>query len=449
MEAKNVIGKLYYSNVIAQFVQEELQFTKRSNLMDNNNALKVFPTHSKQSVYGFGSSFTEATGYVFNQMSEKTKTELLNLYFSKDHSGYNLARMPIQSCDFSLGNYSYVQTEEELLNEQYDFSHDEKNVIPFIKAALKINPEIVFMASPWSPPAFMKTNNDMNGGGYLKKEYYPAWAKIIHAYLDFYLSHGIKIQKFSVQNEPVMIKQWDSCLYENFDEADFAVNYLKKELKNTPHEEIELYIWDHDKDGLIEWVDETFRHPQFREAIAGIAFHWYSGDHFEQVQYIAEKYPEKDLLFTEGCVPQEGFSSHVEINHGNIYIHDLIHNFKNGTTGYIDWNILLDSTGGPNHMGNTCEAPIMYDVAEDRLQVNLSYHYIKHFSHFVASGAKVIYSSVYDSTIDQVAFVNSDGQRVLIAFNNSEVAKSFRVIEGEFEVEITLEKKQVVTLVWE
>jgi glucosylceramidase len=100
-------------------------------------------------------------------------------------------------------------------------------------------------------------------------------------------------------------------------------------------------------------------------------------------------------------------------------------------------------------MGNTCEAPIMYDVAEDRLQVNLSYHYIKHFSHFVASGAKVIYSSVYDSTIDQVAFVNSDGQRVLIAFNNSEVAKSFRVIEGEFEVEITLEKKQVVTLVWE
>lgn len=441
-------GTLYTSDAKEQFVTSEVTFNKRTNLMDNSTSLKVFPKHEKQEIYGFGSSFTEGTGHVFNQMSKERQTELVKLYFGQDGSRYNLARMPIQSCDFSLGNYAYVQNKEDVLAENYDFSHDEEKIIPFIKACQKVNPDIIFMASPWSPPAFMKTNNDMNGGGFLKKEYYQDWAKMIHAYLDFYLSHGIAVQKFSVQNEPVMIKQWDSCLYENFDEADFAVNYLKKELKNTPHEHIQLYIWDHDKDGLIEWADETFKNPQFREQIDGVAFHWYSGDHFEQLQYLTETYPEKDLLFTEGCVPQEGFDSSVETKHGQVYIHDLIQNFKYGVTGYIDWNILLDITGGPNHMGNTCEAPIMYDLEKDSLQLNLSYYYIKHFSQFVSPGARVIYSSVYDSTIDQVAFINPDGQRILVAYNNSDIKKSFNVIEGKWTNNVTLNPHQAMTFIW-
>lgn len=441
-------GRLYLSDVTIQHQEKKFSFKERTNFTDNGESLKIFPKHPKQKVYGFGSSFTEGSGHVFNQMSEETQKKLIDLYFSESGSRYNLARMPIQSCDFSLGNYSYVSSEGDLDQQKFDFSHDEATIIPFIKACQRENPDIIFMASPWSPPAFMKDNDNMNGGGYLKKEYYQAWAEVIHAYMDFYLAHGIAIQKFSVQNEPVMVKKWDSCLYESFDESDFAVNYLKKELKNTPHEHVQLYIWDHDKDGLIEWADSSFSQNQFREEIDGIAFHWYSGDHFEQLQYLAEKYPEKDLLFTEGCVPQAGFDDKNQANHGKVYIHDMIQNFKCGTRGYIDWNILLDITGGPNHMGNTCEAPIMYDKAEDQLQINLSYYYIAHFSRFIDPGARVIYSSVYDSTIDQVAFLNPDGKRVLILYNNSSQDKAFRIVEGDMEGELNLKAEQTATLTW-
>lgn len=439
-------GKIFRSTVEHPMASENVVFKNREP--NNENTLKVFTEKPKQKIQGFGSSFTEGCGYVFNQMDQADQEKLIKLYFGKDGNHYNMARIPIQSCDFSLGNYEYVSNEQNLHDGKLNFSHDQEYIIPFIKASLAENPEIIFMASPWSPPAFMKTNQDMNKGGYLKKEYFADWARIVHAYFDFYLEHGIKIKKFSVQNEPVMVKPWDSCLYTNHDEADFLLSYLKAELENTPHEDILFYIWDHDKDGLLEWSDEMFADERFRSVVDGIAFHWYSGDHFEQVAYLEKNYPEKDLLFTEGCVPLEGFSDETQKVHGNTYIHDLINNFKFGTTGYIDWNILLDQNGGPNHMDNACEAPIMYDLEQKKLIVNYSYTCIQHLSRFVQRGASVVYSSVYDSKLEQVAFVNPDGSKVLVVYNHSEQEQSFRMIDGENEAAITLRGMEIITVVW-
>ncbi|WP_265457042.1 glycoside hydrolase family 30 protein [Enterococcus sp. HY326] len=439
-------AKIFTSSLNSQFEEKVQDFSLRSP--DNSNVIKVFPNKPKQIINGFGSSFTEGAGVVFNSMTEKTQDELIDLYFSNQGSNYNMARMPIQSCDFSLGNYQYVDSLKDVQSGNFNFNRDDENIIPFIKKALERNPDIIFMSSPWSPPSFMKTNNDMNKGGYLKEEYYEAWADIIKAYLDHYLENGIKVQKFSVQNEPVAIKQWDSCLYTNYQEAYFAVKVLKKKLANTPHDGMEYYIWDHDKDGLIEWADQSFSNEEFRKNIDGVAFHWYTGDHFEQLDYLYRNYPEKDLLFSEGCVPQtEGTVENIT-NHGDVYIHDLINNFKNGMSSYIDWNILLDSKGGPNHMGNTCEAPIQYEKETDKLIFNLSYYYIRHFSHFIKKGACVVYSSSYNQNIEQVAFKNLDESIVLVLYNRSEKEETFRILEGNKELEMTLKAKEVSTVIW-
>jgi glucosylceramidase len=441
-----VNGKAYFSNVDEQFREKEVIFSDRKST--NDKVLKVFSNRLKQQITGFGGSFTEGAGVVFNSMSKESQNQLINLYFSKSGCNYNLARMPIQSCDFSLDNYAYVNSQSDLDDGKFDFSHDDQCIIPFIKAGLKVNPDIIFMSSPFSPPAFMKTNHNMNEGGYLKEEYYQDWAEVIYQYLLHYAKQGIKISKFSVQNEPVATKIWDSCLYSNYQEAYFAVKVLKEKLKNTPFNELEYYIWDHDKDGLIEWAEETFTNEEFRLGIDGLAFHWYTGDHFEQLQYLVEKYPEKDLLFSEGCVPQEEVTKANQNAHGDVYIHELINNFKYGTTAYIDWNLLLFNTGGPNHKDNTCEAPIQYIEETDSLRINLSYYYVKHFSHFVTSGAKVAYSSAFSSYIEQVAFVNLDGTKVLVAYNRSNQAEDFRVIDGKKEATVQLSAHEVVTLSW-
>lgn len=439
--------KAYFSNGETQFREEILIFTDRT--ASSEKVLKIFPDRPKQTITGFGGSFTEGAGIVFDSMSEKTKQQLLSLYFSPSGSRYNLARMPIQSCDFSNSNYSYVQSEDDLADNNFDFSRDDDTIIPFIKAALDINPDIVFMASPFSPPAFMKSNQDMNGGGTLREEYYEEWAEVIYQYLLHYRKNGIVIKKFSVQNEPVAAKVWDSCLYSNAQEAYFAVEVLQKRLKDTPFKNLEYYIWDHDKDGLLQWADETFQTEKYRLKINGLAFHWYTGDHFEQLQYIADKYPEKDLLFSEGCVPQEDSTRNNQLYQGDTYIHDLINNFKYGTTSYIDWNLLLFDNGGPNHKNNFCEAPLQYKKSSDEILINLSYYYIKHFSHFIAPGAKVVYSSVFDARIEQVAFINPNGGKVLVAYNRNNETCAFRVIDGQKETVVNLKSHEVMTLSWD
>ncbi len=191
-------GRLISSDPYRQqfLVERAVSFSHRQR--DCSELISVLPRHALQQIDGFGGSFTEGAGVVFNSMSEKTKAQFLSLYFSAQEHNYTLARMPIQSCDFSLGNYAYVDSSADLQQGRLSFSRDEAHLIPLISGALRLNPHMKLMASPWSPPAFMKTNNDMNGGGKLRRECYADWADIIINYLLEYRRHGINVQALSV-----------------------------------------------------------------------------------------------------------------------------------------------------------------------------------------------------------------------------------------------------------
>ena len=411
--------------------------------------VKVYPDVTYQEILGMGGAFTEAAAYTYSRMSEEKQKDLIALYFGEKGNQYNFCRTHIQSCDFSLGNYAYVEDKADKELATFSMERDKKYLIPLIKAAIQKNSEINLLASPWSPPAFMKTNGEMNHGGLLKKEYYSMWADMIVKYIDEYEKLGIKISRLTIQNEPAAVQLWDSCVYTATEEAEFAVGFLRPALDKSNHKDIKINIWDHNKEIMLERARESFSVPGADAAIDGIAFHWYSGDHFEVLQETGREFSEKELIFTEGCVEYSRYASDNQVRHAEMYAHDIIGNFKAGMNAFIDWNMILDEKGGPNHVGNYCDAPIMCDTATDTIDVKLSYYYIGQFSRFIKPGAKRMLTSSFNKNIEAVGFLNPDGEKVLVLLNASEQDMEFIVTDKTNSCPMNLEKHSIMTICWQ
>lgn len=438
--------KCYKSNEQKQFDTSELSFVGDDRA--EMSLIKVYPKETRQTILGFGGAFTEAAAETMNSMSADKKEQFLQACFAAEGNQYNFCRTHIQSCDFSLGNYAYVEDPEDKNLETFTLERDNQYLIPMIKDALAINPDIQLLASPWSPPAFMKSNQEMNHGGVLKKEYYQMWADMIVKYVEEYEKLGITIHRISVQNEPKAIQTWDSCLYTGEEEGIFATEYLRKTLDAQGYSDIVIVIWDHNKDCILERADETFSVVGANESVGAIGFHWYTGDHFEALDAVKTKYPDKELIFTEGCVEYSRFKSNNQVKNAEMYLHDMIGNLNQGMNGYIDWNLVLNAQGGPNHVGNFCDAPIMYDKDNDQLDIKLSFHYIGHLSRFVKKGAKRILVSRYTDQVDAVGFVNPDGEKVVVLMNRTENDLKMQVCEEKKVCDITLTAHSVITLCW-
>ena len=438
--------KCYKSNEQKQFDTSELSFVGDDRA--EMSLIKVYPKETRQTILGFGGAFTEAAAETMKSMSSDKKEQFLQACFAAEGNQYNFCRTHIQSCDFSLGNYAYVEDPEDKNLETFTLERDNQYLIPMIKDALAINPDIQLLASPWSPPAFMKSNQEMNHGGVLKKEYYQMWADMIVKYVEEYEKLGIAIHRISVQNEPKATQTWDSCLYTGEEEGIFATEHLRKTLDAHGYSNIVIVIWDHNKDCILERADETFSVVGANESVGAIGFHWYTGDHFEALDAVRTKYPDKELIFTEGCVEYSRFKSNNQVKNAEMYLHDMIGNLNQGMNGYIDWNLVLNAQGGPNHVGNFCDAPIMYDKDNDQLDIKLSFHYIGHLSRFVKKGAKRILVSRYTDQVDAVGFVNPDGEKVVVLMNRTENDLKMQVCEEKNVCDITLTAHTVITLCW-
>lgn len=434
--------KIYTTSVKEKFSVTEVALSDRPKA--EMTLIKLYPEEKKQEVLGFGGAFTESSAYVWKNMSKNSQEKLMNLYFGPDSNKYNLCRAHIQSCDFSLGNRSYV---EEGASDLTSFSveKDKEFIIPFIQAALEKEEGIEILASPWSPPAYMKTNKEMNHGGKLLKEFYGMWADIMVQYVLEYKKLGIRISRLTIQNEPAAVQSWDSCIYSGQEERELACEYLKDRLVKAGLEEVKIHIWDHNKDLIIERTKETFSDQKALNTIDGIAFHWYSGDHFEALQCVREKYPDKELIFTEGCVEYSRYQDKGQTHYAEMYAHSLIGDFNAGMNGFIDWNLILDEKGGPNHVENFCDAPVMCNPTTDEIDIKLSYYYIGHFSRFVKPGAKRILSSKYTKNLECCAFENPDGEIVLIVLNQTNETQEFELLIGQKACRMSLQPHSIIT----
>ncbi|MEG0072409.1 MAG: glycoside hydrolase family 30 beta sandwich domain-containing protein [Raoultibacter sp.] len=410
--------------------------------------IKMYPDQIAQRVSGFGAALTEACAHTFLRLPDAAQNRVINLTFGAEGNAYRLARIPVQSCDFSLGNYSYVSRKSDVDLRDFSLAHDEEQLFPLFRAAQSAQPALEFFASPWSPPAFMKTNRSMNFGGRLRPKYYNRWACVLVRYLAEMRQQGFAVNRLSLQNEPNAAQRWDSCLFSAEEERTFAVDFLYPALVAAGLGDVRLFCWDHNKERILDRAQATLRDAAALEAFGGVAFHWYAGDHFEALQRACALFPDKEFIHTEGCVEYSREADVSQVHAAEHYAHDIIGDFNAGAQGYIDWNMLLNAQGGPNHVQNYCDAPLMATEDGQDVQVNLSHTYIGHFSHFVAPGAHVCLVSRSADALEALGFVNPDGGRVLVVLNARDAAASTRVCEGDYVCSLTLEPHSIATLVW-
>lgn len=405
------------------------------------------PAKTFQTIIGIGGALTDASAETFYKLPVARQQEILSAYFDPEKGiGYTLGRTHIHSCDFSSESYTYVSPYDTNL-DTFSVAHDLTYRIPFIKAALAVaGTNFTLFASPWSPPAWMKDNNNMLHGGKLKPEFYSAWANYFCKFIQAYATNGIPIWGVTVQNEPMANQTWESCIYSAWDERDFVKNNLGPALQSAGLGDKKIIIWDHNRNFMYQWASVILDDPDAAKYVWGVGYHWYVEDNFENVKQVAEAYPNTHILFTEGCNGPFDTNKISDWQWGETYAQSMIHDFNNGAEGWTDWNVLLDEKGGPNHVQNYCFAPIHADTKTGDLTYMNSYYYIGHFSKFIRPGARRISSSSTTGKLQVAAFVNTDGSTVAVILNTTN-AQPFSLWVGDKSAQATSPAHSIMTLV--
>jgi glucosylceramidase len=436
-------------------LSDSVRFVPFGQPLETQPCIFVDPGKTFQTFIGIGGALTDASAETFAKLSKDKQQDLLQKYYDvKNGIGYTLARTHLHSCDFSSGSYTYVDDNDAAL-KSFSVAHDREFRIPLIKQAIaSAGGKLTLFAAPWSPPAWMKDNNNMLKGGKLLPKYYQSWANYYVKFIKAYEAEGIPVWGLSVQNEPMAVQTWESCVYTAEDERDFIKKYLGPTLVKAGMANKKLIAWDHNRDLMFQRASTVLNDPEAAKYVWGVGFHWYEswaggGNTFENVKRVAEAFPGKSLIFTEGCVDKFDFTKINEWKMGENYGLSMINDFNNGTVAWTDWNILLDEKGGPNHVGNYCFSPVIADTRTNELHYLSSFYYIGHFSKFIRPGAKRISSSSSRANLLTTAFKNTDGKIAVVVMNQSDLKIPYHLWISGQAAEIVSLPHSIQTLVVE
>jgi glucosylceramidase len=429
-----------------------------------------------QTYTGFGAAFTESSAYLLNKLSQANRDKIIKAYFGPDGAKYSLQRTHMNSCDFSLDQYSYAPVEGDMTLEHFTIAEDTADLIPFIKDAMKASEDgFKIFASPWTAPPWMKTNNDWVGGE-LDPKYNDTWALFFSKYVDAYKAEGIDIWGFTVENEPLGNgNNWESMHYTPKQMTDFVVNHLGPQLEKDGKGDLVILGYDQNRSHLQEWVDEMYRDDTSRKYFDGTAVHWYDSTfkiYEDELQYAHDKAPDKYLIETEGCIdaevpvwkdddwywrkeatdwgytwaPEEDKHLHPKYSPVYRYARDIIGTMNNWVDGWVDWNMVLDRQGGPNWFKNWCIAPVIVDPEADEVYFTPLYYTMSHFSRYVRPGAKRIHHNASDDNLQVTAAQNPDDSIALIVFNPTELKKTFEVEYKNLKQSIVISPQALQTI---
>ncbi len=444
---------------------------------DEKSTIKLLPEKQLQTITGFGGAFTESSAYLLNQLSIENRQKILQAYFGSKGANYSLTRTHMNSCDFSLSNYSYAPVAGDKELENFSIQEDMDDLIPMIKDAMEVSEEgFKIFASPWTAPPWMKDNNHWVGGKLLP-EYYDSWALFFSKYIDAYREEGIDIWGLTVENEPHGNgNNWESMHYTPEEMTDFVQNYLGPKLEADGKGDVKILGYDQNREGLKEWVDVMFKDEASSKYYAGTAIHWYEStyDYFpEALQYAHEKSPNKYLLQTEACVdaevpkwqdddwywrkeatdwgwdwaPADQKHLHPKYVPTFRYARDIIGCLNNWVDGWDDWNMVLDTQGGPNWFENWCVAPVIVDPEKDEVYFTPIYYVLVHFSKYIRPEAKIIGVENSDDSLMVTAAKNPDGSIAVVIFNQQEEAKQFRLTLNNQTTDVSINPKAIQTIV--
>jgi len=402
-----------------------------------------------QEIVGFGGALTESVGWVLAQLPQEKRQEILRKYYDpKEGIGYTLARTHINSCDFSLSIWTLDETPGDYYLHNFTLAPMRAWLLPLLHdvQAIAGKDQFKLLASPWSPPAWMKTNNRADSGGSLRPEYADAWARFYVRFVEAMRDQEkIPIWALTVQNEPEAVQTWESCIYKPEEERDFVRDHLGPTLAKAGLTGVKLIGFDHNRNIFEVRADALFGDKECAKFLWGSAIHWYVSEDFAAESRVHDKFPDKPILFTEGC--WEGGVKLGQWDRGERYAHNMIGDFRNWTCGWMDWNIALDEMGGPNHVGNYTDAPIIVDTKTGEIHYQSSFYYIAHFSKYVHTGAHRLASTVSATGLESVSFVNPDGSLVTVVLNATEQAVKFTLSAGGESLACAIPARAIQTYV--
>lgn len=441
-----------------------------------SGVINIYPNLLYQTVEGFGGAITDSVGYLYSKMTEENKKQFLEDHFGKNGQHYKFIRMHMDSCDYSLNEYQAV---EDPISDPdfttFSIEHDRKYMLPLLKDAMAMTVEpFSVLLSPWSPPWQWKTppakpKNDASiygaggmaasflpqvdyetpsrcNGGSLKPEHYADWARYLAKYVQTYLDEGVPVTMMSLQNETIASTNWDSCIWTAQEQKEFLRDHLYPTFKQMGLiDKVGLYIWDHNKERIFEFSREVIDDTTAK-MLEGIAFHWYSGDHFEALGITHAMFPEMTLMASECCAlhppgqkslfgdffgGNTSSIAEVEYEDAAAYGHDIIGNLNNGMNRWIDWNLCVDKNGGPRHVPLGFGAPICANE-DGSYRKLLTYDYIGHFSQYILPGAKRIGFSRCNDLVEITAAKNVDGSIAIVLLNRGQADASYAIrMEGK------------------
>ncbi|GMH88248.1 hypothetical protein TrST_g10311 [Triparma strigata] len=446
--------------------------------------LTVDRTVFYQEIEGFGGAMTESSAQILDQMSPDVYEQVMNSYFDpEDGLGYTFLRVPMGSCDYTPYNsWSYDDigrgdTDFDL--DSFSIQNDVERRIPHIlDAQERAGKKLKLLASPWSAPAWMKTNGAMICGvNSLWKDctlqndtdVQQAYANYFSNFISAYNEYDLDIWGVTVQNEPQEnILTYEGMVFTPETERDFVKNFLSPTLLED-HPDTQILLLDHNKGKVVDWANVVLSDEDIQNKcpnVYGMGIHWYDGDHFDALAEVHESFPEFKVLATESTVkrdPRHNLDGGAWKN-GEQYGHDMIGDFNNHVTGFIDWNLALDSHGGPLHQNvvvldhfgadsmTICDFEEGHETSGQCIK-QVFYYYVAHFSKFVKPGSVRIDWSLGDDApadVETTAFLTPDDDIVVIVMNKGNEDASVTVVDAASgdKADISISARSMNTLVY-
>jgi glucosylceramidase len=424
--------------------QASVTFTTGSG---GTNPVIVDETQTYQQIEGFGASFTDTAGYILNEVATpSSRTNAMTNLFTRNGNGIGLSfvRNPMGASDLARFDYSYDdlatnQTDVNLTN--FSIAHDQADIIPLVQQALLLNPQLKIMANPWSPPGWMKTSGSMIGGSLLPNMYAP-FALYFVKYIQAYQAAGIPINYISLQNEPEYSPpDYPGTLMDAVTQSNVLRNYVLPALAAS-NLTTKVLVYDHNWDDP-SYPTTIFSDPVLASSsqIAGTAWHGYGGTPGAMLA-LANQFPGRGNYETE--------------HSGGTWVGDQVradfeeitHCMRSWARSYVKWNLAANQNYGPNTGGcNTCTPLVYVNTSTLALSYGIEFYTLGHFSKFVLPGAYRVFSGNASGVVS-AAFLNPDGSKALVAFNDTTNSQTFQVQWGSQSFSYTLASYAGATFTW-
>ncbi|MBO4377621.1 MAG: hypothetical protein J5889_01565 [Clostridia bacterium] len=378
----------------------------------------------KQTILGFGGAFTESAALNYAALTPEEKQKAMEYLFGETGLHYNFCRVCIGASDFARSSYHHVADgDAELVT--FNIDRDREAVIPMIRDAQAYSKQPLFLlASPWTPPAWMKEGRLPNKGRLLP-QYYRVWARYFCRFIEEYEKEGVLISAVTPQNEPGS-HRWEGCEFTQEELAAF-IAVLAEELDRYPRR-IEILCWDYNRGGMFEHADRIYE--TLGERVWGAAFHWYNGVHEGELQALHDAWPRKVLVESEFC---HGLSARM---YGK-YRTEILDVLNNWTNAVCEWNLLLDTEGGPYHNRDIgCNSPLYRDG--EQVFCRGVYHQMYMFSHYIQPGACALFSSSAYRSVRTLAVRNPDGEVLFYAYNDSLRDENCTIAWNEYRIPVSV-----------